>query len=53
MGTYHALAVGGDPFGEDIITQFLETLLWVVRRGSLEEQHVQIRHLVVLFVVWH
>ena len=42
--TYHALAVGGNAFGQDCVAQFLETLLWITRRGSFEQQHVQIRH---------
>ena len=45
--TYHALAVRGDALGEDIVAQFLEALFWVVWRCSLEEQHIQIRHLVL------
>lgn len=42
--TYHALAVGGNAFGQDCVAQFLETLLWITRRGSFEQQHIQIRH---------
>jgi hypothetical protein len=45
VATYHALAVCRNAFGQDGVAQFLEVFLWITRRRSLEEQHVQIRHL--------
>jgi hypothetical protein len=47
---HHALAVCGDAVCENFITEFTEAFFGVVGGGAFEEEDVEVRHCVVLFV---
>jgi hypothetical protein len=53
-GADHALAVCGDAVCEDFIAEFAEAFFGVVGGGAFEEEDIEVRHCVVVFVcVWN